>query len=66
MTDDDTVMWVPSEPVTQLAYAKALVERGEDGGIDSSEAFLIAKNVLADHIAIEEGRYPDENLWEPV
>ena len=32
---------VPSEPVIFLAYAKALVERGEDAGMTSAEAYQL-------------------------
>ncbi len=50
---------VPAEPVIFLAYAKALAERGEDGGLSSSEAYLLYKSMLSDHIALEGTRYPD-------
>jgi hypothetical protein len=56
---------VPSEPIIFLAYAKALVERGEDAGMTSAEAYQLYQASLADHIAIEESRYPGENLWTP-
>ena len=56
-------LYIPSEPVIFLAYAKALVERGEDAGLGSSEAYQLYSTSLADHIAIEESRYPGENLW---
>ena len=54
---------IPAEPVIFLAYAKALAERGEDGGLGSSEAYQLYSTSLADHIAIEESRYPGENIW---
>ena len=54
---------IPAEPVIFLAYAKALAERGEDGGLGSSEAYQLYSTSLADHIAIEESRYPVENIW---
>ena len=54
---------VPSEPIIFLAYAKALVERGEDAGMTSAEAYQLYQTSLADHIAIEESRYPNENIW---
>ena len=65
LATDSTRLLVPSEPVVFLAYAKALAERGEDAGLGSSEAYQLYSNSLADHIAIEESRYPDENLWTP-
>lgn len=63
--DSDT-MKVPSEPVIQLTYARSLVERGEDGGLQSSEAYALFKQVLADYIAIESSRYVEEEAWVVV
>jgi hypothetical protein len=65
LTSASTVIKVPAEPVVFLAYAKALVERGEDAGMTSAEAYQLYQTSLADHIAIEESRYPGENLWTP-
>jgi len=50
--DADKVL-VPSEPIIMLAYAKALAERGEDGGLISSEAYGLYKTSLADAISLE-------------
>jgi hypothetical protein len=66
LVSDTATMVVPLEPVTHLAYAKALVERGEDGGLQSSEAYALFKQVLADYIAIESGRHPEGEVWEAV
>ncbi len=55
---------VPSEPLVLGAYARALAERGEDGGLASSEAYQLFKSSLADFIAIEAGHYPEETIWE--
>jgi hypothetical protein len=66
LVQDAHTMLVPSEPVIHLAYAKALVERGEDGGLQSSEAYALFKQVLADYIAIESGRYIEEEVWVAV
>jgi hypothetical protein len=57
---------VPSEPVLKYAYAMAVAERGEDGGIAAQEASALADLSLADHIAIENGRYSDEYVWHQV
>lgn len=54
---------VPSQPVIYLAYAKALAERGEDGGLASGEAYGLYKQSLADSIAIESSRYLEEQQW---
>ena len=63
---DSNTLKVPSEPVVQLAIAKALVERGEDGALQSSEAYGLFKQSLADFIAIEASRYPEEDAWVVV
>jgi hypothetical protein len=60
---DSDNMLVPYEPVIFLAYAKALAERGEDGGLLSSEAYGLYKTSLADAIALEAGRYFEEETW---
>lgn len=59
LSSDSTVVLVPDVLVTQSAYARALVERGEDGGLSSSEAYLLYKSLLADYIALEGTRYPE-------
>jgi hypothetical protein len=61
-TDSDNLL-VPYEPVLFLAYAKALAERGEDGGLLSSEAYGLYKTSLADAISLEAGRYFEEETW---
>ena len=66
LTDDDDTMLVPEEPVLLGAYARALVERGEDGGLQSSEAYALYKSSLADAIAIESSHYIEEETWEAV
>jgi hypothetical protein len=57
---------IPSEPVIFLAYSKALLERGEDSGITSTEAYQLYLQSLSDHIAAEANRYPDEITWGSV
>ena len=54
---------VPHEPVIFLAYAKALAERGEDGGLASGEAAGLYRQSLADAIALESGRYGEESQF---
>ena len=54
---------VPAEPIILGAYARALAERGEDGGLASSEAYQLFKSSLADYIAIEANHYPEELQW---
>lgn len=66
LSADSDIVLVPFEPVIFLAYAKALAERGEDGGIASGEAYALYKTSLADAISLESGRYGEESAWSPV
>jgi hypothetical protein len=61
LSSDSTVCLVPDVLVAQNAYSRALVERGEDGSMNSSEAFLLYKSMLSDYIALEGTRFPDYN-----
>jgi len=54
---------IPSEPVIFNALARAMGERGEDGGIASNEAFAMYRQSLSDAIALESGRYREEMEW---
>ena len=66
LSNDSTVVLVPDVLVSQNAYARALIERGEDGGFNSSEAFLLYKSMLSDYIALEGTRYPENQEFVPV
>ena len=66
LTGDADTLLAPKEPVVLGAFARALVERGEDGGLNSSEAYGLFKSSLADAIAIESSRYVEEETWEAV
>jgi hypothetical protein len=59
LSSGSTVILVSDFLVAQNAYARALVERGEDGGLSSSEAYALYKSMLADQIALEGTRYPE-------
>jgi hypothetical protein len=59
LSSDNTLVKVPDVLVAQNAYSRALVERGEDGGLNSSEAFQLYRSMLADYIALESTRYPE-------
>ena len=61
-TDADRLL-VPHEPVVFNACARAFAERGEDGGIASSEMYALYNQSLADAIAIESSRYVEEGEW---
>jgi len=47
--DTDTIL-VPSRPVILLATAMAIEERGEDGGQQSVNAYVMAQNALSDTV----------------
>jgi hypothetical protein len=66
LTVATTKMLVPAEPVIFHALAKAIIERGEDAGIPSGEAYQLFQQSLADHISTESGRYADEFVWGPI
>lgn len=66
LSANSDILLIPSEPVILGAYARALVERGEDGGLNSSEAYALYKASLADAIAMESSRYIEEETWEAV
>jgi hypothetical protein len=57
---------VPAHLVQLLAYAKAVGERGEDGGSAFGEIFQQYRLALADAIAIERNRHEDQVMWTGV
>jgi hypothetical protein len=65
VNDSDTTK-LPKEPIVLIAKALALIERGEDGGLNSSEAYAVGKKSLADAIAIELARSPENDAWIPA
>jgi hypothetical protein len=58
----DTLL-VPEEPVILGALARAQAERGEDGGVQAGETYQLMRQSLADAIALESGRYLEEQEW---
>ena len=66
LSADADVLLVPSEPVIFNATARAIAERGEDGGILAGEMAFIYNQSLADAIAIESGRYIEESAWMAI
>lgn len=63
LVDDLDVLTVASEPVIAGAVARALVERGEDGGLNSGEAYNLFKSILSDYIAIEMSHDAEYDAW---
>ena len=66
LASDGTSVLVPDVLVEQNAYARALVERGEDGGLSSSEAYNLYRSMLADYISLEATRFPETQEFVPV
>jgi hypothetical protein len=64
-TDSSTTL-LAKEPIILGAYARALVERGEDGGLSSSEAYALYKSCMSDLIALELARSPENDTFEAV
>lgn len=52
-SDDSTEIVIPSLPVVLSAYAKAVSERGEDGGAGINEIDAMADSALADAISLD-------------
>ena len=66
LASDATVVAVADTLVAQNAYARGLVERGEDGGLSSSEAYQLYKAMLSDYIALEGTRYPENQEFVAI
>jgi hypothetical protein len=66
LVSDNTRILVPDHLVSMLAYSKAIAERGEDAGVQASEAYLQYRLALADAVAIERNHYQEEMEWVPV
>jgi hypothetical protein len=62
LSSDGTSVKVLDYLVAQSAYARALIERGEDGGTASSEAYALFRGMLSDAIALESTRYIEDNF----
>jgi hypothetical protein len=65
VVNSDTLL-VPPEPVILGALARAQAERGEDGGVQAGETYQLMRQSLADAIALESGRYLEEQEWLAV
>ena len=66
MTSDSDTTLLAKEPIILGAYARALVERGEDGGLSSSEAYAMFKASMSDLIALELARSPENDSFVAV
>lgn len=66
-TDDSDEIAIPSLPVILNAYAKAVSERGEDGGIGYNEADNTYRVTLADNISLDmANNHPLQADWHAI
>ena len=66
LSSDATVLSCPAEPVILGAYAKAVSERGEDGGQLFTEADKAYRDALHNAIAWDGASIHEEMSWIPV
>ncbi len=66
LVNNADVLLVHPEPVILGALARAQAERGEDGGVQAGETYQLMRQSLADAIALESGRYLEEQEWLAV
>lgn len=60
--DADKIL-VSNKAVELLAYAMAVEERGEDGGVNPISAFSVASSFLSDAITLDSSKHPEELVW---
>jgi len=63
LTSATTVIKLPHQPIILGAYARAIAERGEDGGTQSSIAAQEAASSLAQAVMMDSGNAKYENDW---
>jgi len=63
LTSATTVVKIPNQPIILGAYARAIAERGEDGGTQSSIAAQEAASSLAQAVMMDSGNAKYENDW---
>jgi len=66
LVENDDSPLIPTQPILHLAYAKALEERGEDGGMSPVSAYATAQRTLSDAIALDAAKSPEETVWYTV
>lgn len=66
LSADVDELFIPSRPVILMATAMAIEERGEDGGQQSINAYAAARSALADEIALDAARHPEDTIWYTV
>lgn len=66
LSDDSDELTIPAAPVIHLALALLARERGETGGTSAQEYFSIADRHLADAIALDAQKHPEETVWQVI
>lgn len=66
LSSDADRMYCPSRPVIELALARAMQERGEDGGQGSLNQYVLYNQVLSDAIAIDANQHEGDITWRAV
>tara|TARA_R100000329_G_scaffold856_1_gene1661 strand:+ start:45 stop:674 length:630 start_codon:yes stop_codon:yes gene_type:complete len=66
LSADTDVLLIPAQPVIHLTVALLARERGETGGTSTAEYFQIADRYLADAIAIDAAKHPEEMIFRTV
>lgn len=66
LSADADKVYIPTRPIILLATAMAIEERGEDGGQQSINAYQMAQSALADEIALDAARHPEDTIWYSV
>lgn len=64
LENDGDVIRIPYQIVVEGALARAISERGEDGGYQEQEERY--RRIASDYIALDAGNRPDETLWYSV
>jgi len=59
-------LYIPKDPVLQLAHLKAINERGEDQGRAAEIQERLYLKTLADAISQDAARTPEATVWVPV
>ena len=63
LTNATTALTCPEFPVIMGAWARAIAERGEDGGTLSDMAQMQYQQALSDAIQQDVGRHSSEVVW---
>jgi len=63
VTNDTDIIYAPDRPIMFLAYAKAVEERGEDGGMAGMSAYNTANRALNDALSFDQAKHPEELIW---